>query len=273
MTTTTARQQKSAKTEPRKKAGRKAANRITRKIRPGSRLEVELVEEHLPLVKTIVGRLASTLPNHVDVENLNSAGMVGLLNAIRNYDPACGSSFETYARVRIRGSVLDELRRMDWVPRSVHSKARKVQAAIQDLEQKHGEVPSDEMVAEELNISVGEYLDWQEQIRPATFICLDASITTDSEDSPSKYESFADDSQEDPVDDVARREVIGMIAKRLEMLPEMQRKVLSLYYFEDLKLREIAEIFSLTESRICQIHAQAILAIKTYLEKFDATLV
>lgn len=249
-----------------------ARTKLNTRVKAGSELEVELVENHLNLVRTIVGRLAITLPAHVDLDNLNSAGLVGLLNAIRNYDPDCGSSFETYARVRIRGAVLDELRRMDWVPRSVHSKARKVQNVVQDLEQKHGQTPSDTQVAHELKLSLDEYQDWQEEIRPATFICLDSAIASEGEDSPSKYESFADSSQENPVDGVSRREVIDLIAKRLNMLPDMQRKVLSLYYFEDLRLREIAEIFGLTESRICQIHAQAILAIKSYLEKYDATL-
>ena len=244
---------------------------VNTRIKAGSLEEVELVEHHLELVRTIVGRLAVTLPAHVDVENLNSAGMVGLLNAIRNYDPECGSAFETYARVRIRGSVLDELRRMDWVPRSIHSKARKVQAVVQELEQELGRAPSNRQVAEALDLSEDEYLAWQEEIRPATFINLDATIAAEGDDSPTKYESFADTTQEDPVDEVTRREVLAMVSKRLSMLPEMQRKVLSLYYFEDLRLREIAEIFSLTESRICQIHAQAILAIKSYLQKYDAT--
>lgn len=250
----------------------KSSRYLTRRIKAGSQAESELVEEYAPLVRTIVGRLAVTLPNHVDTENLNSVGMIGLMNAIRNYDPAGGSSFETYARVRIRGAVLDELRRMDWVPRSVHSKARKVQSVVQDLEQRLGKAPTDEAVARELKISLDEYLDWQEEIRPVTFINLDSNVASDDDDSPSRYESVADHTQEDPVDGVSRREVIAMIAKRLKMLPEMQQKVLSLYYFEDLRLREIADIFGLTESRICQIHAQAILAIKSYLEKFDAGL-
>src|SRR6267143_7211607 len=109
-----------------------------RRMKPGSATEGELVQKYLPLVKNVVGRLAMTLPPHVDGEDLYSAGLGGLLNAIRNYDPKAGTSFETYARLRIRGSVFDELRRMDWVPRSVHTKARKVQATMQAIEQKQG---------------------------------------------------------------------------------------------------------------------------------------
>lgn len=236
----------------------------------GSPSEEAVVQEYLPLVKTVVGRLAMTLPSHVDMEDLYSSGLVGLLNGVRNYDPTCGTSFETYARVRIRGAVFDELRRMDWVPRSVHEKARKVQAAINRLEQENqGRVPADEAVAEVLNLSVPEYRDWLEEIRPATFICLDAVSPSDSEEGPSHYECIADQKQPDPVDRTAKRELARMIAERLEQLPEMQRKVLALYYFEDLRLREIAEVFGLTESRICQIHAQAILAIKAYITKME----
>jgi RNA polymerase sigma factor for flagellar operon FliA len=239
------------------------------RIKPGSVIESELVEKHLPLVRAVVNRVAMTLPPHVDGEDLYSAGLTGLLNAVRQYNPDAGTSFETYARVRIRGAVLDELRRMDWVPRSVHTKSRKVQAAMQELERSKGRVPTDAEIAKALDLSVPEYNRWLEEIRPATFICLDAAFNNESEDSISHYEMLPDPRQEDPMDGTFRREVSALIAERLKQLPEMQRKVLALYYFEDMRLREIAEVFGLTESRICQIHSQAILAIKSYLQKFD----
>jgi len=240
-----------------------------RRIKPGSPIESELVEKYLPLVRAVVSRVAMTLPPHVDGEDLYSAGLTGLLNAVRQYNPNAGTSFETYARVRIRGAVLDELRRMDWVPRSVHTKTRKVQAAMQALESQKGRIATDEEIAEVLKITVTEYHRWLEDIRPATFVCLDAAFNNEQEDSVSHYELLPDQRQEDPLDGTFRREVAALIAERLKQLPEMQRKVLALYYFEDMRLREIAEIFGLTESRICQIHAQAILAIKSYLQRFD----
>jgi RNA polymerase sigma factor for flagellar operon FliA len=245
--------------------------RRARRVTPGSKAEEKLVAEHLPLVKTVVGRLAMTLPSHVDLDDLHSAGLVGLLNAVRNFDPKNGTSLETYARVRIRGAVLDELRRMDWVPRSIHGKARKVQAALQELEQRKGKMPSESEMAKALNISVSEYQQWLEDIRPATFICLDAASNHDGEDGPSHYETFNPANQETPLDGVARREVSKLISERLQQLPEMQRRVMALYYFEDLRLREIAETFGLTESRICQIHAQAVLSIKNYLQRHGVT--
>jgi RNA polymerase sigma factor for flagellar operon FliA len=238
-------------------------------LRPGSAGEAELVERYVPLVKHVVGRLAMTLPPHVDGEDLYSAGLTGLLSAVRQYNPNAGTSFETYARLRIRGSVVDELRRMDWVPRSVHSKARKVQAVMHQIEQRKGRVATHGEMAKALKISVAEYQQWLDEIRPATFVCLDAAFSSDFDDSVSQYESLADSRQEDPLDGTFRREVSRLIMERLEQLPEMQRKVLALYYFEDMRLREIAEVFNLTESRICQIHAQAILNIKSALTKVD----
>jgi len=240
-----------------------------RRVKPGSVTEEELVQKYLPLVKNVVGRLAMTLPPHVDGEDLYSAGLGGLLNAIRNYDPKAGTSFETYARLRIRGSVFDELRRMDWVPRSVHTKARKVKAVMQEIEQRRGRPATEREMVKALRISVREYNQWLEDIRPATFICLDAASSSDGDDAMSQYDSLPDHRQESPADGAFRRELARLLADRLKQLPEMQRKVLALYYFEDLRLREIAETFGLTESRICQIHAQAILAVKSYLQKFD----
>lgn len=236
----------------------------------GSKVESELVEFYLPLVKAVVCRLAMTLPSHVQSEDLYSAGLVGLLNAVRRYDPSCGTSFETYARVRIRGSVFDELRRLDWVPRSVHDKARKVEAVRLDLEQKKGTVPTDLEMAKALNVPLDDYQEMVEQIKPATFVCLDSARNSETDDGASQYESVADDKQVNPGEDASRHELAGMVVDRLDHLPEAQRKVLSLYYFEDLRLREIAERFGVTESRICQIHSQAILSLRSYVRRQEA---
>ena len=258
----------------RRKARARSAKRneswpSARRMKPGSVLEGEIVEKHVPLVRNVVGRLAMTLPPHVDGEDLYSAGLTGLLSAVRQYNPNAGTSFETYARLRIRGAVFDELRRMDWVPRSVHTQARKVQGVMHAIEPKKGRVATELEMATALKLSITEYRQWLEEIRPATFVCLDAAFNNDFDDSISQYESLADQKQEDPLDGTFRREMARVIADRLQELPEMQRKVLALYSFEDMRLREIAEAFGLTESRICQIHAQGILAINSFLLKFD----
>lgn len=233
-------------------------------------VENALVEQYLPLVRSVVGRLAMTLPDYVDQDDLHSAGLVGLLQALRNYNPACNTPFESYARVRIRGAMLDELRRMDWVPRTVHEKARRIQEVMSALEQKLGRTPTEAQMATALNLTVGQYNDLLDEIRPAAFVCLDSTCTSESSDSGSLYEIVADPNDNRPVDQVSRRELKQVILRRLKQLPEMQRKVLALYYGEDLRLREIAEVFGLTESRICQIHAQAILSIRAYLRRYEA---
>src|ERR1051325_10167478 len=175
----------------RKRSGGKRKTRGSQ-MRPGSRAEAEMVEKYIPLVRGVVGRLAMTLPPHVDGEDLFSAGLHGLLSAVRQYNPKAGTAFETYARLRIRGSVFDELRRMDWVPRSVHTKARKVQAVMNQIEQAKGRAATQEEVAQGLKIPLEEYQQWIDQIRPASFVCLDAALNNDSEDSASQYESLAD---------------------------------------------------------------------------------
>src|SRR5436190_18492732 len=167
-------------------------------IIPGSAAESELVEEYLPLVKTVVGRLAMSLPPHVDPEDLYSSGLVGLLNAVRNFDPCAGSSFESYAKVRIRGATFHELRRLDWIPRSVHEKARKVQHAYEFLEQKFGRLPKEDEVAKHLELSPGEFEELQAEIRPATFVCLDSLVGSDHDNETTNHEWVADRAHEGP---------------------------------------------------------------------------
>src|SRR5277367_787753 len=135
----------------------------------GSDLENTLVEQYLPLVKTVVGRLAMTLPSHVNSDDLYSAGLVGLLQAVRRFDRKCGSSFEHFARKRIRGAILDELRRLDWVPRSVHEKAKKVAGVMQELAQRQGCIPTDKQMARALRLSLSDYESLLEEVRPAAY--------------------------------------------------------------------------------------------------------
>src|SRR5271168_338220 len=139
-----------------------------------SEVENELVIKYLPLVSAAVARLAMTLPDYVDRDDLNSVGMMGLLQALRNFNPECGNSFESYARMRVRGAMLDELRRMDWLPRTIHEKARKLQRAMVELEQKLGQNPTEAQIALALKLSLPEYFKLLDEVRPAAFVCLDA---------------------------------------------------------------------------------------------------
>jgi len=242
--------------------------RYHRQVDPDA--ENALIAKYLPLVSTAVARLAITLPEHVDRDDLHSVGLVGLLQALRNFDPTCGSSFETYARMRVRGAMLDELRRMDWMPRSLHEKTRKLQNAMWQLEQQLGKTPTDAQMARALKLSVSEYLQLLNEIRPAAFVCLDALNSSDDSDGGSLYEVISNAAAENPVEQTSKQELKQVIFERLKELPSIQRKVLALYYVEDLHLREIAEAFNLTESRICQIHAQAILTIRAYVQRLES---
>jgi len=235
-------------------------------------VENELVIKYLPLVSAALARLSMTLPDHVDRDDLNSVGLIGLLQALRNFDPACGTSFETYARLRIRGAMLDELRRMDWMPRTIHEKARKLQSAMTQLEQKHSRPPTDTQMAKALKLTVPEYLQMLDDVRPAAFICLDAIHSTEEGEGGSLHEVVSNAAAVNPVEQTSEQELKRVIFERLKQLPDIQRKVLALYYLEDLNLREIAEAFNLTESRICQIHAQAVLSIRTYVERIESGL-
>jgi RNA polymerase sigma factor for flagellar operon FliA len=237
---------------------------------PGDASEEELVKQYLPLVKSVVGRIAINLPPHLDAADLHSVGMIGLLNAVRNYDPQANSCFEAYARLRIRGAVIDELRRMDWAPRSVHAKARKVQRAMDLLEQRLGRFATDAEMAGALEITVEEYHAWLDEIRPAAFVFLDAAHRNEDEEEATHHEVIHDPAQDDPFDHAARADLAERIAERIQRLPDLHRKVIALYYFEGLRLREIAEASGLCESRICQVHTQAILAIRTSLEDCEA---
>jgi RNA polymerase sigma factor for flagellar operon FliA len=162
--------------------------------------ENALVQKYLPLVSAVVNRLAMTLPEHVDHDDLYSVGLIGLLQALRNYNPACGTSFETYARVRIRGAMLDELRRMDWVPRTIHEKARRIKDVLGQLEQKLGKTPTETQMAKAMKMSVEEYQELLDEVRPAAFVCLDAVNASEDGDSGPLYEVIADQAHEGPVE-------------------------------------------------------------------------
>lgn len=239
-------------------------------IRPGSTAEEDLVREYIPVVKAIVARLAVNLPPHIQRDDLYSSGLVGLLGAIRNFDPAGGSQFDSYARVRIRGAIFDELRSLDWVPRSVHDRAKKVQNVIQQIEQQKGDVATPAEVAAAMGITEDEYGELLEGIKGTTFVSLDSAGA--EEDGTLGHELIADDTVSRPSYRVERQELARLIADRIKSLPDMQRKVLAMYYFEGMWLREIAEVFGVSESRICQIHTQAILGIKAYLRRHAGLL-
>lgn len=227
--------------------------------------EDDFLKAHLPLVKRIIERMKVSLPSHVDADDLGSVGVIGLVQASRSYRPDQGASFTTYATMRIRGAVLDELRRMDWMPRRARGKAKELEATVKRLEQQLGRIATEREVAQAMSLSSEEYADLLETVRPITCLELDG-FASDEDDETTLHDLIADDSQTPAAAQLEHKELLALMAARIQQLPDMQKKVLALYYYEEMRLAEIAQIFGVTESRICQIHAQAVVGLRTYLK-------
>lgn len=214
----------------------------------------ELLERHLPLVRLLARRLSARTAGAVEVDDLVSAGAIGLVQALEGYDLSRATSFATYASRRIHGSMLDELRRRDWVPRSVRSKARKLQQASRQVEALLGRPPAASDVAAALQIDLPTYWSWRSTVDGASQVSLDER----SQNELGKMMGFAGDEQEDQLDGLERDERVEILANALARLPERERAVLVLYFYEELNLREIASVLRLTESRISQIRSAAL---------------
>jgi RNA polymerase sigma factor FliA len=229
--------------------------------------EKELIERYLPLVRNVVDRIKLNLPPHVDVEDLYSVGVTGLIAAVRKYDPAQGHTFAGYATTRIRGAILDELRRLDWCPRRARAKAKKLKEAINELEQKFGRAATEEEVRLSLNLTHKEYAKWMEEAKPVCFVAIDQTAENEDSEGASLHELIADESDVSVRDRIEKEELMQLVATRVSELPEIPKKILAMYYFENMRLAEIAAVFSLTESRICQIHAQTVLGLRAYVSR------
>ena len=229
--------------------------------------EKELIERYLPLVRNVVDRIKLNLPPHVDVDDLYSVGVTGLIAAVRRYDPEQGHTFAGYATTRIRGAILDELRRLDWCPRRARAKAKKLKESINELEQKLGRAATEEEVRLNLGLSHKEYAKWMEEAKPVCFIAIDQTADNDDSEGASLHELIADDSDVSVRDRMEKEELMQIVAQRISELPEIPKKILAMYYFENMRLAEIATVFNLTESRICQIHAQTVLSLRAFVTR------
>ena len=218
-----------------------------------------LILHYAPLVKYVASRVATGLPASVDHADLVSYGMFGLIDALEKFEPARGNKFETYAIPRIKGAIIDELRAMDWVPRSVRFKAREIEKAYQDLETMLKRAPTEKEVAERLGVSLSELHDVINQISFVSVLALDEmlSVGTDRGEQVSLIDTLAD-RQGDPTLGLEGQETRGLLAAAINSLSEREKIVVTLYYFEGLTLNEIGEILGVTESRVCQIHTKAV---------------
>jgi len=214
----------------------------------------------------VAGRLGSGLPAHVDEGDLVSYGLLGLINAIERYDPGRDIKFETYAITRIRGAIIDELRALDWVPRSVRARARAIERAIGELEAKLGRAPTDEEIAQKLGVSHDELEESLGEISRSSVVALDELWTVSSGGDPvSLIDTIEDTQGPNPQAALAETELKEAIGEALARLPEREKLVVTLYYYEELTLREIGEVLGVTESRVSQLHTKAILRLKASL--------
>jgi RNA polymerase sigma factor for flagellar operon FliA len=226
-----------------------------------------LFETYLPLVRSIVARIKINLPSHIDEQDLNSVGITGLISALKKYDPEQKKSFGSYAAMRIRGAILDELRRMDWMPRNARTNFKKLRKTVEELEQRLGRPAEEDEIRMELGLTHKEYNQLMVEVRPISFLPLDKASSSRGEDSDSAdlNEIIPDEGVVPVTSKMEKDEVTQLVADRINQLPEVPRKVLAMYYFQDMRLAEIAEVFGLTESRICQIHSQAIISLRSYI--------
>jgi len=225
----------------------------------------KLIEDHVDLVHYIVGRVTVTLPGSVDREDLISAGIIGLIKAVDRFDPARGVKFETYASTVIRGEVMESLRARDWAPRSLRRQGREIARTIGELEMQLGYPPSDEEIAEALQMDAEEYHEVLGKISATLVLSLDEMMDDQSHLRPRLMKSERDVNHRNPADALEQAEIRQMIAQAIEQLPEREKHIVALYYQEELTLREIGEVLGVTESRICQIHARAISRLHGYL--------
>jgi RNA polymerase sigma factor for flagellar operon FliA len=225
-----------------------------------------LVVAYSPLVKFIAGRMASGLPAHVDEADLISYGLLGLIGAIERFDLEREIKFETFAVARVKGSIIDELRSLDWVPRSVRARARAIEQAHADLESKLGRSPRDEEMAERLEMSVEEFNEALLEIANSSVLALDDLWTFADPEGGSQVsvlDTIQDPSATDPEAEAQTSELKDRLADAIESLPERERLVIALYYYEHLTLREIGDVLGVTESRVSQLHTKAVIALRS----------
>ena len=225
----------------------------------------QLILEHLPQVRLIARRIHERLPESVSLDDLISTGIVGLIAAIDNFDGSHKVKLKTYAEYKIRGAILDSLRGLDWAPRQQRKKAKQIEAAIAAVEQQVQRMPSEEEIAEQLEISLDEYHSWLVDIRGVNLGSLEA---VSSEDDGRDLLQFVSDTEEHwPSHLLERAELERLLASAIEKMPYVERTILSLYYHEELTLREVAKVVKLHESRVSQLKSQAILRLRGYIQK------
>ena len=218
----------------------------------------QLLSQYLGLVHHIARQIATRLPDEVELGDLVSAGTIGLVLALESFEIDRGLAFSTYATTRIRGAILDELRSRDWIPRSVRSKRRRIDEAVRLFEARLGRTPTSEELAAALEIDVETYWRWKEEVEGGTMVAFDSPPAPATGEAVRLEDLVGDDKQVEPTEAIAHQEELAAVRDAIAELPSRERTVLALYYYEELNLRQIAEVLHLTESRISQIRTQAL---------------
>lgn len=228
----------------------------------------ELIVTYLYVVKLVVGRLAPHLPNFVKLDDLYSSGVIGLMKAVERFDPSRECKFQSYAMVVVKGAIIDELRKLDWIPRSVHQKAQWMAKEELKLAQKLGRDPNDEELAIYLGMTNEAYADLLTEIRPCVLVSLNSDSSSDDEEGITLSDRIADVRAQTSFEAADRREFHSFLEKALSDLPTQERQVLTHYYFDEMTLKQIGTALGVSESRISQIHTKALLKLKTRLKAF-----
>ena len=225
----------------------------------------KLILEYAPLVKLVAGRLSMYLGYNVEYEDLVSYGIFGLIDAIDKFDYNKAVKFETYASLRIRGAILDQIRKMDWIPRTIRQRQKQIEAVMRQIEGEKGRAATDEEIAEGLGITNEEYLDWQSKMKITNVVSLNEYLEQGSEvpNSSTASRHFIM-----PEDAVEQDELKAMLIEALQLLTERERRVVELYYYEELTLKEISHVLEVTESRVSQLHTRALQKMKTKMGKY-----
>lgn len=222
----------------------------------------KIILEYAPLVKMVAGRLSMYLGYNVEYDDLVSYGIFGLIDAIDKFDYLKEVKFETYASLRIRGAILDQIRKMDWIPRTIRQRQKKIDAVIKEIEVTTGRTASDEEIAKGLGISEDEYLDWQSQMKITGVVSLNEYMEQGS-DVSQDHSRHTTSRFTSPEEQIEKEELTQVLGEALQLLTEKEQKVITLYYYEELTLKEISNILEVSESRISQLHTRALQKMKT----------
>jgi RNA polymerase sigma factor FliA len=234
---------------------------------PSNTLKETLLVTYVPLVKQVASRMKMSLPQSVNLDDLVGSGIMGLITSVQNFNPSLGFKFETFAVPRIRGAILDGLRDFDWVPRSIRAKEKLLERTIAELETQLGRIPTNEELSLAMNLSLSELNKLVDEVSATTLLSFDRPIGNEEDGSGSLYDLVANTSERNPLDQMERKEIKHLVIELINKLPDQEKLVIALYYYEELTLKEIGKVLDISESRVSQIHTKIIMSMKQRIRR------